>query len=61
MFIYGVKRGDIGNFNFRYYNSSDHRVFFCKCIENPVGYLQVVHTVFLRLDVVHYPVIFDHV
>ena len=42
VFVYGVENGNIGNFYFRYYNSSDHRMFFCKCIEDPVGYLQVV-------------------
>ena len=30
-------------------------------IENPVGYLQVVYTAFIKLDVVHFPLIFDHV
>ena len=35
-------------------------MLFCKCPETPVDYVQVVHSSFIKLNVVHHPMVFDY-
>ena len=60
VFIHGVNKGNTGGFYFMYHNMTDYSVCFCKCIENPSGYLQVVYTTFIEVDVVNIPMVCDH-
>ena len=60
VFIHGANKGSTGGFYFMYHNNIDHSVCFCKCLENPSGYLQVVYTTFIELSVVNIPMVLDH-